>query len=59
MSDFSWFSKFPKMDRSTLLEIRKYLDGTFRDFSREYGDVIESFFDPLLNFLIWFEKRLC
>ncbi|RTR37257.1 proline/glycine betaine ABC transporter permease [Shewanella canadensis] len=58
MADFSWLSKFPKMDRATLLEIRKYLDGTFRDFSREYGDVIESFFDPLLDFLIWFEKLL-
>ncbi|MCL1059673.1 ABC transporter permease [Shewanella sp. Choline-02u-19] len=58
MADFSWLSKFPKMDRETLLEIRKYLDSTFRDFSREYGDVIESFFDPLLDFLIWFEKLL-
>ncbi|WP_299809175.1 proline/glycine betaine ABC transporter permease [uncultured Shewanella sp.] len=58
MADFSWLSEFPKMDRSTLLAIRKYLDGTFRDFSREYGDVIESFFDPLLDFLIWFEKLL-
>ncbi|MCL1051747.1 proline/glycine betaine ABC transporter permease [Shewanella abyssi] len=58
MADFSWLSKFPKMDRATLVEIRKYLDGTFRDFSREYGDLIESFFDPLLSFLIWFEKLL-
>jgi glycine betaine/proline transport system permease protein len=58
MADFSWLSKFPKMDRSTLLEIRKYLDGAFLDFSREYGDAIESFFDPLLGFLIWFEKLL-
>ena len=58
MADYSWLSKFPKMDRSTLLEIRKYLDGSFRDFSREYGDAIESLFDPLLNFLIWFEKLL-
>ncbi|MGS0675623.1 ABC transporter permease [Shewanella sp. 125m-1] len=58
MADFSWLSEFPKMDRSTLLGIRKYLDGAFRDFSREYGDVIESLFDPLLDFLIWFEKLL-
>lgn len=58
MADFSWLSKFPKMDRDTLLAIRKYLDSSFRDFSREYGDLIESFFDPLLSFLIWFEKLL-
>lgn len=58
MADSSWLSKFPKMDRETLLEIRKYLDGGFRDFSREYGDAIESFFHPLLDFLIWFEKLL-
>lgn len=58
MADSSWFSKFPKMDRATLVEIRKYLDSSFRDFSREYGDLIESFFDPLLAFLIWFEKLL-
>ncbi|MEC4725734.1 proline/glycine betaine ABC transporter permease [Shewanella sp. D64] len=54
----SWLSKFPKMDRVDLLEIRKYLDGAFRDFSREYGDEIEFFFSPLLDFLIWFEKLL-
>ncbi len=58
MADYAWLEKFPKMDRQSLLEIRKYLDGAFRDFSREYGDAIESFFDPLLNFLIWFEKLL-
>ncbi|WP_028110878.1 ABC transporter permease [Ferrimonas futtsuensis] len=58
MADFSWLGSFPKMDRSDLLEIRKYLDGAYRDFSREYGDSIEAFFDPLLDFLIWFEKLL-
>ncbi|WP_298444844.1 proline/glycine betaine ABC transporter permease [uncultured Ferrimonas sp.] len=58
MADSSWLSKFPKMDRADLLEIRKYLDGAYRDFSREYGDAIEGFFSPLLDFLIWFEKLL-
>ncbi|WP_299001672.1 proline/glycine betaine ABC transporter permease [uncultured Shewanella sp.] len=58
MANFSWQNTFPKMDRDTLLAVRKYLDGSFRDFSREYGDAIESFFDPLLSFLIWFEKLL-
>ena len=58
MADFSWLNTFPKMGRDTLLAIRKYLDSSFRNFSREYGDAIESFFDPLLSFLIWFEKLL-
>ncbi|WP_136679291.1 proline/glycine betaine ABC transporter permease [Neptunomonas sp. XY-337] len=58
MADSSWLTKFPQMDRSDLLAIRKSLDSAYRDFSREYGDVIESFFDPLLTFLVWFEKLL-
>ncbi|MDN3647812.1 proline/glycine betaine ABC transporter permease [Reinekea marina] len=54
----SWIKEFPQLSRSQLLEIRKTLDGAYREFSREYGEVIESFFDPLLAFLIWFEKLL-
>ena len=33
-------------------------DGAYRQFSREYGDSIEAIFDPVLFFLIWFEKLL-
>jgi hypothetical protein len=40
------------------MSLRKTLDGGYRGFSREYGELIESFFDPLLTFLIWFEKLL-
>ncbi len=58
MSDKSWLTEFPQLERAQLVEIRKTLDGTYRSFSREYGDTIESFFDPLLSFLIWFEKLL-
>ncbi|GAB4348225.1 MAG: proline/glycine betaine ABC transporter permease [Gammaproteobacteria bacterium] len=58
MSEASWLTKFPQMDREELLAIRKTLDGAYREFSRAYGDVIESFFDPLLAFLVWFEKLL-
>lgn len=54
----SWLEEFPAMDRSDLLAIRKYLDNGYREFSRNYGDMIESFFDPLLSFLIWFENLL-
>ena len=51
-------SQFPDLDRETLLTIRKTLDNGYREFSREYGDMIETLFDPLLTFLIWFEKLL-
>lgn len=54
----SWLTDFPQLTRAQLLDIRKGLDGAYRDFSREYGELIESFFDPLLAFLIWFEKLL-
>ena len=30
----------------------------FKEFSRNYGDGIEGFFDPLLMFLVWLEKLL-
>jgi glycine betaine/proline transport system permease protein len=58
MADASWIQDFPAMDRATLIDIRKTLDGAYRDFSRSYGDIIESLFDPLLYFLVWFEKLL-
>ncbi|HIF9058419.1 TPA: ABC transporter permease [Photobacterium damselae] len=58
MSDSSWLTEIPQLDRAQLLEIRKTLDGAYRSFSREYGDTIEGFFDPLLSFLVWFENLL-
>jgi glycine betaine/proline transport system permease protein len=58
MAESSWLKEFPEMDRVDLLAIRKGLDSAYREFSREYGEVIESFFDPLLTFLVWFEKLL-
>ena len=53
-----FFSKFPVMERTSLMELRKGIDLTFREFSRAYGDGIEAFFDPLLFFLIRLEKLL-
>ena len=44
------------MDRQSLRDLKKGIDQNFKEFSREYGDGIESFFDPLLSFLIWLEK---
>ncbi len=58
MASESWLTQFPEMERADLVAIRKALDGAYRDFSRSYGEVIEAVFDPLLYFLVWFEKLL-
>lgn len=58
MADTSWLSEIPQLSRGDLRDIRKFLDTEYRDFSREYGEMIEGFFDPLLTFLVWFEKLL-
>ena len=51
-----WFFNFPSMERNDLRECKKSVDFTFTDFTRSYGADIESFFEPLLMFLVWFEK---
>ena len=53
-----FLNKIPEMDRDALRELKKGIDLGFKDFSRAYGDAIESFFDRLLYFLIWLEKLL-
>jgi glycine betaine/proline transport system permease protein len=53
-----FFSKIPVMNRDALRELKKGIDLSFKNFSREYGDAIEGFFDPLLSFLIFLEKLL-
>ena len=51
-----WFFNFPAMERNDLREFKKSVDFAFTDFTRSYGAEIESFFEPLLFFLVWFEK---
>ena len=53
-----FLTKFPVMERVPLMELKKGIDLSFRLFSRKYGDAIESFFDPLLYFLVWLERLL-
>ncbi len=52
------FDEFPTMDPQGLRDLKKAIDLGFRDFSRGYGDLLESFFEPLLIFLVWLEKLL-
>jgi len=54
----NWLNEFPAMDRVDLRELNKGIDSSFKAFSREYGEAIETIFDPLLYFLVWLEKLL-
>ena len=53
-----FLTEFPSMDRQELRDLKKAIDGGFRSFSREFGETLENFFEPLLWFLVWFEKLL-
>jgi len=53
-----FFGEFPELGRSDLRDFKKAVDHGFRSFSRAYGDELEAFFDPLLQFMIWFERLL-
>lgn len=53
-----FLTEFPSMERQELRDLKKAIDGGFRQFSREFGETIENFFEPLLWFLVWFEKLL-
>ncbi|WP_443642504.1 proline/glycine betaine ABC transporter permease [Candidatus Njordibacter sp. Uisw_039] len=46
------------MGRTDLRDLKKGIDLAFREFSRENGEAIEGFFDPLMYFMVWFEKLL-
>ena len=50
-----WVMNFPTLDIATLRSVHKSIDAAYRTFSRNYGDSIESIFDPLLWLLIKFE----
>lgn len=53
-----WLTEFPSLSRGDLRAFRKSIDNSFREFTQQYGEGLENFFDPLLGFLIWSEKIL-
>ncbi len=53
-----WILKFPSLEVEHLRTLKRSIDEGYRAFSRDYGAGIESFFDPLLYFLIAFERLL-
>ena len=58
MAQPGWLFEFPALPRDELRALRKSIDDGYREFSRAWGDPIEAFFDPLLHFMIWFERFL-
>jgi len=54
----SFFIEVPEMSRGQLRDFKKGIDDSFREFSSVYGEGIENFFEPLLWFMVWFEKIL-
>ena len=54
----SFFTEVPEMSRGQLRDFKKGIDDSFRKFSAVYGEGIENFFEPLLWFMVWFEKIL-
>jgi glycine betaine/proline transport system permease protein len=56
MSNF--FTTFPEMPNKQFREMKKGIDASYKDFAREWGDLIDSMFDPLLKMLVFFEKTL-
>ena len=58
-SEFSlFFNNVISIPGDVMMSSRKCVDLAFKDFTREFGNNIESFFDPLLSFLIIIEKLL-
>ena len=53
-----WFYEFPEMGRSSLRALKKAIDSNFREFTREYGEMMEQIFEPLKQFLIFSENLL-
>lgn len=56
MAEQNWLVDFPAMSSDQLRAVKRGIDDGFRQFTRDYGEVLENFFDPLLYFLVWLEK---
>ncbi|MDA7949526.1 MAG: proline/glycine betaine ABC transporter permease [Hyphomicrobiaceae bacterium] len=56
MAENSWFFQFPQMNDDSLRALERAFDDGYANFSSTYGEGIENFFNPLLQFLIWFDN---
>ena len=53
-----WLTEFPELSRGTLRGIRLSVDSTFRNFTREWGETLETLFTPVRWLLLAFENLL-
>lgn len=53
-----WLNEFPSLGSETLSAMRRAIDGSFRGFTRAYGEPLERLFDPLRDFLLFSERLL-
>jgi len=58
LSTMTTLIEFPTMGADQLSSLRRFIDGGFRSFSREYGETLERLFDPLREFLIFSERLM-
>ena len=49
MLKMNWLTEFPQLGRSDLTMIKKTLDNAYREFTRNYGEGVELFFEPILR----------
>ena len=55
MIDF--LTKFPEMPNKEFREMKKGIDAGYKDFAREWGDLIDAMFDPLLKMLVFLKLK--
>ena len=48
----SWYNEFPHMPIDSLRALKKGIDAGFKGFTREYGEMIETIFEPVKQFMI-------
>lgn len=53
-----WSNDFPAMNAEALRQLKRFIDTEFRGFTRSFGSVLESFFGPLGDFLLFCEQLL-
>lgn len=54
----TWLHEFPSLSGEAISGLRRGIDGAFRQFTREYGEMLELMFLPLRDFLIGSERVL-
>ena len=49
---------FPQLDKTTIVNIKKSIDSTFREFAGTWGETFTEALSPIHWFLIYLEKFL-